>query len=56
MNLVRGGPAQAAGWFKAKFINQPWKPLGDTSGVGTPPGKAPGAYRGHTPGLGRKKG
>ena len=27
----------------------------DTSGVGTPPGKIPGAYHGHTPSLGRKK-
>lgn len=54
--LIKGGPSMAWGWVKAKFINQPYgapPPSPNTTGVGTPPGKIPGAGKGHQ--GGRKK-
>ncbi len=35
MNLLRGGPAQARGWFAAKFFNEPYNPPGPARSTGT---------------------
>jgi hypothetical protein len=35
LNLVLGGPSQAAGWIRAKFINEPFgKPVAARGGTG----------------------